>query len=89
MERPRSFTARIRRSFRRFSISRREHVSYVSAQVRRLVRAGAVGKVDEIHNVSLATRAGAEASDMLKYFSERIPATFVLTELPEAFSQFR
>jgi hypothetical protein len=31
--------------------------------------------VDEIHNVSLATRAGAEASDMLKYSSERIPAT--------------
>ena len=39
-------------------------------------RAGLVA-VDEIHNVSLATRAGAEASDMLKYFSERIPATFV------------
>jgi hypothetical protein len=35
-----------------------------------------VGKVDEIHNVCLATRTGAEASDMLKYFSERIPATF-------------
>lgn len=33
--------------------------------------------VDEIHNMSLATRTGAEASDMLKYFSERIPATFV------------
>ncbi|WNV83032.1 AAA family ATPase [Umezawaea sp. Da 62-37] len=33
--------------------------------------------VDEIHNVALATRTGAEASDMLKYFSERIPATFV------------
>jgi hypothetical protein len=33
--------------------------------------------VDEIHNVSLTTRSGAEASDMLKYFSERIPATFV------------
>jgi hypothetical protein len=32
--------------------------------------------VDEIHNVSLMTRTGAEASDMLKYFSERIPATF-------------
>jgi hypothetical protein len=32
--------------------------------------------VDEIHNVSLATRTGAEASDMLKYFSERLPATF-------------
>jgi hypothetical protein len=39
-------------------------------------RAGLIA-VDEIHNVSLATRAGAEASDMLKYFSERIPATFV------------
>jgi hypothetical protein len=32
---------------------------------------------DEIHNLSLATRAGAEVSDTLKYFSERIPATFV------------
>ena len=27
--------------------------------------------IDEIHNVSLATRPGAEASDMLKYFSGR------------------
>ena len=33
--------------------------------------------VDEIHNLNLATRNGAEASDTLKYFSERIPATFV------------
>ena len=33
--------------------------------------------VDEIHNLNIATRAGAEASDTLKYFSERIPATFV------------
>jgi AAA domain len=32
--------------------------------------------VDEIHNLNLATRSGAEASDALKYFSERIPATF-------------
>ena len=32
---------------------------------------------DELHNVSLATRTGAEVSDTLKYFSERIPATFV------------
>ena len=45
--------------------------------------------MDELHNLDMTTRAGAEASDMLKYFSERIPATFVLTELPEAFSQFR
>jgi hypothetical protein len=33
--------------------------------------------VDEIHNLQLATRSGAEVSDTLKYFSERIPATFV------------
>ncbi len=33
--------------------------------------------VDELHNLNTATRAGAEASDTLKYFSERIPATFV------------
>jgi len=33
--------------------------------------------VDEIHNVNLATRTGAEASDQLKYLSERIGATFV------------
>jgi hypothetical protein len=33
--------------------------------------------VDEIHNLNIATRAGAEATDTLKYFSERIPATFV------------
>ena len=32
----------------------------------------------EIHNLNIATRTGAEASDTLKYFSERIPATFVL-----------
>ena len=33
--------------------------------------------VDEIHNLNLATRSGAEVSDQLKYFSERLPATFV------------
>ena len=32
--------------------------------------------VDEIHNLQLGTRNGAEVSDTLKYFSERIPATF-------------
>ena len=45
--------------------------------------------VDEIHNLNLATRAGADVSDQLKYFAERLPATVLLTELPEAFSQFR
>jgi Bacterial TniB protein len=33
--------------------------------------------VDEIHNLNLGTRHGAEASDTLKYFAERLPATFV------------
>jgi hypothetical protein len=34
--------------------------------------------VDEVHNISLATRTGTETSDQLKYFAERIRATFVL-----------
>ena len=29
--------------------------------------------VDELHNLDMSTRAGAEASDTLKYFSERLP----------------
>ncbi|MEV6256824.1 TniB family NTP-binding protein [Nocardia sp. NPDC051929] len=33
--------------------------------------------VDEIHNISLASRSGAEVSDQLKYFAERLPATFI------------
>lgn len=33
--------------------------------------------IDELHNISLATRSGAEVADTLKYFSERIPATFI------------
>ena len=33
--------------------------------------------VDEIHNMQLATRSGAEVPDTLKYFSERLPATFI------------
>lgn len=37
--------------------------------------------VDEIHNMSLTTRSGAETSDQLKYLSERIPATFVYAGL--------
>lgn len=34
--------------------------------------------IDELHNLDLSTRVGAEASDQIKYLSERIPATFVL-----------
>ncbi len=45
-----------------------------------------VALVDEIHNLNLATLAGAEASDQLKYLSERIPATFVLAGIDVAAS---
>jgi hypothetical protein len=45
-------------------------------QVADITAASAVGKIDELHNVNLATRAGAEVSDQLKCFAERLPATF-------------
>ena len=45
--------------------------------------------VDEIHNLNLATAAGEDMSDHLKYFTEHLPATFLLTELTESCSQFR
>jgi len=34
--------------------------------------------IDELHNLDLGTRVGAEESDQIKYLSERVPATFVL-----------
>jgi AAA domain len=37
--------------------------------------------VDEIHNLNLATSAGEDMSDHLKYFTEHLPATFVFSEL--------
>lgn len=33
--------------------------------------------IDEIHNLNLATAAGEDMSDYLKYFTEHLPATFV------------
>jgi hypothetical protein len=33
--------------------------------------------VDEIHNLNLATSAGEDMSDFLKYFTEHLPSTFV------------
>lgn len=60
-------------------ITRRSNITDVTEAV-----CGVLGRcgcdlviVDEIHNLNLATRAGAEVSDQLKYFSERLPATFV------------
>jgi len=57
--------------------TRREHVSYVLAQVRGHSRLPAVGKVDEIHNLNHGTPAGEDLSDHLKYFTEHLPATFI------------
>ncbi|WP_327293078.1 ATP-binding protein [Streptomyces sp. NBC_01198] len=34
--------------------------------------------IDELHNLDIRTKVGAEASDQIKYLSERIPATFIL-----------
>ncbi len=34
--------------------------------------------IDEIHNLNLATRTGAYVPDQLKYFAERLPATYRL-----------
>jgi hypothetical protein len=34
--------------------------------------------VDELHNLNLATAAGEDMSDHLKYFTEHLPATFVM-----------
>ena len=50
-------------------------------QVTQEVDRQTVGKIDELHNLNLATRAGAEVSDQLKYFAERLPATFAFSEL--------
>jgi hypothetical protein len=33
--------------------------------------------VDELHNINLATRAGEDHSDHMKYFTEHLPATFI------------
>lgn len=33
--------------------------------------------MDEIHNLNLATTAGEDMSDHLKYFTEHLPATFI------------
>jgi hypothetical protein len=35
---------------------------------------------DELHNLNLATRAGAEVSDQLECFAKRLPATFIFSD---------
>jgi hypothetical protein len=39
---------------------RREHVIYASLQVNAVIVALAVGKIDEVHNLNLDTRAGED-----------------------------
>jgi MoxR-like ATPase len=60
-------------------VAPRQNITDVTESVCGVLCAARTGLVviDEIHNISLATRNGAEVSDQLKYFSERIPATFV------------
>src|SRR3954454_12118411 len=48
-----------------------------AVHLQRYLTSEITNKVNEIHNLNLATRSGAEVSDQLKYFSERLPATFV------------
>lgn len=59
-------------------ISRRGNITDIADAVCGVSRDAHVTLVaiDELHNLNTTTRAGAEASDTLKYFSERIPATF-------------
>jgi hypothetical protein len=47
--------------------------------------------VDEIHNLNLATTAGEDMSDHLKYFNEHLPATFVYAgiDVPQKLSGVR
>ncbi len=60
-------------------IAPRQNITDITEAVCSVLCATKVGLVivDELHNISLASRNGAEVSDQLKYFSERIPATFV------------
>jgi hypothetical protein len=59
-------------------ISRRANITDIADAVCGVSRGARVTlvAVDELHNLNTRTRAGAEASDTLKYLSERIPATF-------------
>ncbi|RZU51197.1 TniB protein [Krasilnikovia cinnamomea] len=60
-------------------VAPRQNITDVTEAVCGVLCAARTGLVivDEIHNLNLATRSGAEVSDQLKYFSERITATFV------------
>jgi hypothetical protein len=54
-----------------------EHVSHVYTQFKGVIIPYPVSKIDEIHNLNLASAVGEDMSDHLKYFSEHMPATFV------------
>nr|WP_238846556.1 TniB family NTP-binding protein [Nocardia terpenica] len=59
-------------------VAPRQNITDVTEAVCGVMTSARTGLVaiDEIHNISLQTRSGAEVSVQLKYFSERLPATF-------------
>jgi hypothetical protein len=57
-------------------LSRRANVTDVLESVCGVCIDARTALICEIHNVNLGTRHGAEASDTLKYFAERLPVTF-------------
>src|SRR5258708_10279036 len=59
-------------------IFRREHVSYVSAQVRGHLRLAAVGKVDDLHFLALRNKNGIEVSNHCKYIANEFPITLIM-----------
>src|SRR5258708_19213094 len=58
-------------------IFRREHVSYVSAQVRGHLRLPAVGKVDDVHFLDPRRRDGRDVANHFKYLANTFPVTFI------------
>src|SRR5258708_35018865 len=57
-------------------IFRREHVSYVSMQVRGHLRLPAVGKVDDVHFLDVTRRDGREVANHFKWLANVFPVTF-------------
>src|SRR5271157_6640433 len=62
-------------------VSRRANITDVTEPVCGVCLDARVTMIIELRNLDMGTRAGAEAWDTLKYFSERLPATFVFSEL--------
>ena len=55
----------------------RGHVSYVSAQLRGVIRGCAVGKIDDLHFLHWQQHGGIEISNHFKYITNDFPFTLV------------